>query len=255
MNATMVAMEQGLGVLTVGEVLALLGLPSKQAAKQQLSPSVDDVVKSIGELLSGLIVRVIEKRTAGDFQTAAHEAFPIYARVMIALSGVITSVVPPNVIERITAESFSELEADLRDHALLAFGASVQSQAIFTVWTLRKINDLSHQISSAHNLSNQLKERDGDFAKNFAYHVLRARFNLDCLSASMHSHQKHPIYPDVLEVLMDGLRSAVNAYAWIRQGLDLRFPVEEPNLPAVEWDDEDRALLNASTQDMLSDMV
>lgn len=253
MNLTAIAMEQNLGALTVGEVLALLALPTKQAAKSQLSPSVDDVVKSIGELLSNLIIGVIEKRTAVDFQAAAHDSFQIYGRVMVALSGVITSVVPQNVIERITAESFCELEADLRDHALLAFGSKVQSQAMFTVWTLRKINDLSRQISSAPNLSEQLKERDGDFAKMFAYHVLRARFNLDCLSASMHSHQKYPIYPDVLEVLMDGLRSAVDAYAWIRQGVDLRFPVAEPELASVDWDEEDQQLLNASTLDMVLD--
>jgi hypothetical protein len=71
----------------------------------------------------------------------------------------------------------------------------------------------------------------------------------------MYSPRNHPIYPEVLEVITDLLRSAVNAYAWIRQGVDLRFPVDEPVLPNVEWDDEDQELLNGSMRDMETEIV
>ena len=55
------------------------------------------------------------------------------------------------------------------------------------------------------------------------------RFHLDCLLASM-KHQR-PIYPEILAVISDGLRSGVDAYAWIRQCVDLRTGTEEPVLP------------------------
>lgn len=62
-----------------------------------------------------------------------------------------------------------------------------------------------------------------------------------------------PVYPQVLEVVMDGLRAAVNAYAWARRGLDLRAPKSEPEMTPIEWDDEEQDLLREATFDMVSE--
>ena len=252
---TAVAMHDDLGTLRVAEVVALLGLPSKHTAKQQLSGSVDDAVKSIVGIIHLLVLSTIEKRTAAEFRTAFTETFPNYARIMIAISTIITSTVSRSMIDRISSESFCEMESDIREHALPAFGADVQSQAMFTVWTMRKINDLMQRIAQRSDIADNLKERDGSISAHFTVSLLTARFSLDCLTLSMHSPRNHPIYPEVLEVITDLLRSAVNAYAWIRQGVDLRFSVDEPVLPNVEWDDEDQELLNGSMQDMETETV
>jgi hypothetical protein len=252
---TAIATHDDLGTLRVVEVVALLGLPSKHTAKQQLSGLVDDAVKSIIGIVHRLVLSTIEKRTGDEFRAAFAETFPNYARLMIAISTVITSTVSRSLIDRISSESFCEMESDIREHALPAFGADVQSQAMFTVWTMRKINDLMQQIAQRSDITDSLKERDGRIAAHFTATLLTARFGLDCLTLSMYSPRNHPIYPEVLEVITDLLRSAVNAYAWIRQGVDLRFPVDEPVLPNVEWDDEDQELLNGSMRDMETEIV
>jgi hypothetical protein len=64
---------------------------------------------------------------------------------------------------------------------------------------------------------------------------------------------KRPLYPEVLEVILDGLRAAVNAYAWARRGLELRTPSAEPAVAPIEWDEEEQALLDEATHDMLGE--
>ena len=59
-----------------------------------------------------------------------------------------------------------------------------------------------------------------------------------------------PVYPEVQDVVSDGLRSAVDAYGWIKQGADLRLKLEEAVINPIELDDEDREFLNASAYDM-----
>ena len=245
-----VTLHNGVSSLTVSDVLALLGIPSRQSKKHDLSGMVQDAVTSITELVDELVRSVIEKRTAADFQQAEREAFPTYARVMLALSSIVRSTVPPPVIERVGSEALSELEADFRERGISVFGSAVQNQALFTVWTLRKINDLSDQVISAGSLPGDRGQEDLKFAQHFAVHVLRARFSLHCLTTSLERPDRYPLYPDVLDIITDGLRSVVNAYSWIRQALDLRIQTPEPAFEQVEWDDEDDALLAASTGGM-----
>jgi hypothetical protein len=59
-----------------------------------------------------------------------------------------------------------------------------------------------------------------------------------------------PIYPEVMAELIDGLRSMVNAYAWVRRGLALRIPTIEPHMELSVLDEEDEMLLKASIHNL-----
>ena len=244
------AFEQDLACIKTREDFAFIGLPSKHSARQ-LTPSAEEVIRNVGVILGQLLVAAVNKRTAADFISLRDEIFPNYAQVMLALSRIVSAIVPQDVLIRISAESLCEMEAEFKEHALGAFGATIQDQAIFTVWTLRKITDLSQKISTCQRVDPEVRDRDVEFCTRFTYHALRTRFHLDCLSTSMRS--KLPIYPEVLGVISDGLRSAVDAYAWIKQGADLRLKAEDAAIEPIELDDEDRAFLNASAHDMAAD--
>jgi hypothetical protein len=230
----------------IGERLAFVGFPSRQATKQ-ISGSAEEALKGIAILLEQMVVGAVEKRTAAEFRAVQEETFQNYARLMFSLGCLIRAVVPANVIERVTAEGLCEMEADFRDHALNMFGSSIRDQAIFTVWTLRKISDLGQKVAG-NPVPENLREQDKQYATMFSVHGLRARFNLDCLLYGIRTQR--PIYPEVLEAISGGLRSAVNAYAWIRQAADLRVKQEEPALEFVDLDDEDRTFVEASAYDM-----
>ncbi len=152
---------------------------------------------------------------------------------------------------RLSHEAFSGMEAELREGALGAFGSAVRDQALFTVWTIRKIADLSERIGKAPALSRPQTVADFELFQNFALHTMMTGFNLDCLLRSMRLSKA--IYPEVLEVIINGLRSVVNAYALVRRALDLRIPTLEQELSPVEWDDEDEALLREACADVITE--
>lgn len=234
-------------VLT-SETMTLIGLPSQKSARQQLSGTIDDVVKAVAVLVERMISSATERRTAEEFRAAVQESFPVYFRAIVSLSVLLQATVSRQAMESLVSESLSELEADFRDHAMAAFGADMRDQAIFTIWTLRKINDLANIIVAAGKVAEVHKKQDAEFADHYLQHALRARFHIDCLTSSMHT--KKAIYPDILGEISDGLRSAVDAYAWIRQAVNLYAPQVEPDLPSLEPDDEDKELLHESMYDM-----
>ena len=223
MEAT-VALPKGIGGINFGELLKLVGLPSQRERAEKHLAETAEVVRPIVSIIDGLIMRTIEKRSAQDFESARDEVFPQYFAAMRALGDLARIVVPKHTMDRVIAESFSGLEADFREFGLSAFGADIRDRGIFTVWTLRKINDLAQEIIPL----DSSKDKDGNDAKiamKFALYAIWTRFHVDCLVKSMRT--KQPIYPEVLEPIRDGLRAVVDAYAWIRQAVDLRIGATE----------------------------
>jgi hypothetical protein len=241
------ALSRRFGFPCVDDGIGMLGLPAEQSAKRQLSGSADEVVKTIAAVLDEMVLGVIAKRTALEFAEATNATLPNYVKLVWSYAQIVSAIVPPNVLARLTAESFSELEADIREHAVQAFGADTRDRAVFTVWTLRKTSDLLQLMVA--RVTDGDEAKDQEFLTNFLLHALRARFNVDCLRASM--RMKRAIYPEALGLIADGLRSAVDAYAWIKQAVDLRIPTDESSLVVqTSWDAEDQGLLDESMQDM-----
>lgn len=235
------------------EGVSLLGLPAERSAKRTLPGSADDILKTIASILDEMVFDVISRRTATDFEEAYNEAFPRYIDLVLAFAKVVSAVVPRSTIVRLSAESFCELEGDIREHGPSVLGENLRERALFTVWTLRKTSDLLEVLAKGKTVEGQQRDKDAEFLEGFFYHALRARFHIDCLIVSMRRHQ--PLYPDVLPHVDDGLRSAVNSYAWVKQAVDLRFPSDESEPLPDYWSDDDRELLDASMRDLDRDGV
>jgi hypothetical protein len=253
MNVALTMEEAGLPLDTgrpLEGAVAFLASRSKKFARQLTAP-MGEVLNGFAGAIDQILLRVIEKRTAEEFSAAYSEYFPKYAAMTLSLSQAAHAIVPADVIEHLTRESICEVEADFRDRALEAFGADVRDQVMFTVFTLRKINELIAMISSS-KPERSKREKDKEYCLNFNLNALRAHFALDCLSLAL--RQERAIYPEVMEELKDSLRAMVNAYAWARQGAAIRFPADEEVLPFSDMgeDEEDRELLHASMLDMAS---
>lgn len=223
-------------------VLSFLASRSKSSARA-MTPSATEVFKGCYDIISQVLRRTIETRSAAEFERVFDSEFPKYMALTMAMSHVAIAIVPKPVLERLTRESICELEADFREKGLATFGAAVRDQAIFTVWTLRKINELVTQIVAI-KVGDSKKKEDAECSSHFTFHTFHAYFSLDCLSMALDMGQ--PVYPEVLEKLINGLRSMVNAYAWARRGLEARVPSEEPVQLKAELDQEDRDLMDAS---------
>jgi len=223
-------------------ILSFLASRSKNSSRV-LTPSAVDVFTGCAEAIKQLLRTTIETRTGAEFDRVFESEFPKYVALAMAMSHFASAMVERPVLERLTRESICEMEADFREKGLAAFGSAVRDQAMFTVWTLRKINELVTQILAA-KLEDSKKKEDAEYCANFNFHTFNAHFSLDCLNMALDINQ--PVYPEVLEKLTNGLRSMVNAYAWARRGLDARIPTQEPNFTLAELDDEDRELMEAS---------
>jgi hypothetical protein len=222
--------------------MSFLASRSKNSALN-LAPTISEVFKLCRGQVHAILCSAIASRTRDDFRREFSSSFEKYIGLTAAMSHFATAVIPRESIERLSRESICEMEADFRDKGLDAFGETVRNQAIFTVWTLRKINDVVDQIIGV-KVDPSKKKADSDSCTMFNTHLLRAQFCLDCLNEAMDA--KKAIYPDVIDELTDGLKSMVNAYAFARAGLELRIPTQEPTLNIAPMDDEDRALLEVS---------
>jgi len=242
-------MPKNIGTINVADMLSLPSMRSERQEKR-LSANAMQLLQSTASIVDEMLCVMIGKRTAVEFVAARDEMFPKYFHAVRAVSDLARIIVPDQVLEIIAAESFSEAEAEFRDQGLAAFGTSVRDQAIFTVWSLRKISDLCKQIDRA-KPADDLKESDSEMFHQFAWHAIGTRFHLDCLMKSMQLQK--PMFPEVLDVVIDGLRNIVNAYAWARLALDLRYPVAEVTLAPIVWDEEEQALLNEATFDLLGE--
>ena len=230
------------------ELLELVGLPSDiEHAPKRLSVSTNELIRSVVSVIDDMVLRTLKERTAEDFARVRNEVFPQYFVATFALGSLIRISVPIEDVEILLSQSLSELEADFREHGAATFGAELTDRGLFTVWTLRKINELAQEVVKS-PVEGTVAKDDTKMAKKFSTNAMWARFHVDCLIKSMHSG--NPIFPAVVDSIIDGLRAAVNAYAWIRQGVDLRLGEPEPELPPVNWDDEDEALLSDSMRDM-----
>jgi hypothetical protein len=241
------ALSREIGVIRAGEVLAFPGTISAASSKQ-LAGATEELIRNISLVLENMVQATISKQTAVELSATRDEVFPKYAQAVLALSALLQIVLSKESRERLNREFFCELEADLRDRGLTAFGADVRDQGMFTVWTLRKVSDYLSQIATvAEHLPKEKLDAFVALGNECVYHAIRTRFHVNCLMSSMESNLR--INSEALDLVMDGLRSVVNTYALTRQLLDLFVPLPETSLDSVEWDDEDDALLRESYLD------
>jgi hypothetical protein len=233
--------------VNIGQLLKVVGLPTERERTTTIVGQANDLVREVVLVIDGLIMTSIDQRTSSDFIRTREEVFPHYVAAITALGSLARIILPKQVIERISVESFSQMEADFRDLGDSTFGTDLAERGLFTVWTLRKIYDLAKEIETSDLPKEQAKE-DAEKAREFVRFALWNRFHVDCLIKSMRA--KRPIYPDVVEQIRDGLRAAVNAYAHIRQWADIRIPRPDPDPGPIDWTSEDEELLADSMRDL-----
>ena len=242
MNDCMTADKAGLS-LQEG-VLSFLASRSKSSART-LTPQVSEVFHGCVAEIKDILSNMIDARTRADYRREFERSFPKYVGLTMAMSHIANAVIPRDSIERLSRESICEMEADFRDKGLEAFGEGVRNQALFTVWTLRKVNDVVDQIIAA-KLDESKSKADRDNCGMFNFHLFRAQFALECLNLALETNRA--IYPEIIDEFTDGLKSMVNAYAHAREGLELRVPTTEPLFTIAEMDDEDNDLLTLSME-------
>jgi hypothetical protein len=241
-------MEKSRAIGGLGDLPSFISLPEKES--HELSRDAQDVFKKIVEVRTNIVLLTIEAQSRDEFKQIREQTFDNVVRTNKALGSLARVMVPAAALDRIVWQSFAELEADFSEHGTKKFGEVAKEQAIFSIWTLRKINRLLSKINEYKGMDSEKAEKDREIGKAFSFYLLWTYFHLECLIAAMRFDK--PIQIDVLDEICDGLRAVVNAYGFLRQGLDIRFPAGAEPSQDVVWGEEDEQLLASSMEDMAS---
>ncbi len=222
-------------------------MPTERERGLPLGGQAPEIVRDLVNLVDGLVSASIGKRTATDFREYRNEVFPQYVSAVAALGTVTGILLSAQAIERLSVDSFSIMEADLREGETI-LGPDLTERGLFTVWVIRKIYDLAKEIE-CFEVPKERAADDAAKAHDFVFFGLWNRFHVDCLLKAIRSEQ--PIFPDVVDPIRDGLRAAVDTYAHVRQWAEIRNPpIAERDFPEISFSDEDAAWVADSEQEL-----
>lgn len=227
------------------------------------APSSDEVLGGkAGRLIHGLLdvletclLAAISARSLKEFNRERKRGWPKYVRALRALQDTFSILVPETVREELSAAATSSLESDIQRKGEAVFGDTLAMQASFTLWTIGEIRVLGQQISRQ-KVSEADRAKDRSLVEEYQINSLWAQFHLDCLAAALKFDL--PIRTEIRSEMCEGLRSAVNAYAIMKDAETLRTPpTSAENITPVilPWDEEDEHLLNSSMRDINADFT
>ncbi len=216
-------------------------------ADTNLVGSDERLLRELIRIIDSQMIEVLESRSSTEFISSVNRVWMKYVRSARALSDTVSNLLSEDQIAIIANVSGGEFREDLEKQRGERFSGGLVDQAIFTIWAMGKIRSIGKKIHEA----GEARDKDEDLKLNrdFQGYVLCARFHMDCLASAMKFRKSLPV--DVQEVIQEGLRTAVNAYAIAWEALDLRLSQAQENLGIeLPWDKEDEELLASSMRDM-----
>lgn len=212
-----------------------------------LTRNDERLIRELGLMLNKQILAALDCRSAAEFVQVRAQVWPKYCRALRALSDTIRNMSSEHDIERLATAAMASFGVDLQKQRGVRFGDQLTDQAVFTLWTLGKIKSLA--FSLVNPPSPDLCGRDLQLCNEYRLCSLWAQFHMDVVVGATNFDKTIP--EDVQSVVCDGLRTAVNAYAIMKEAYALRHPrVEQPPATGLPWDEEDEQLLAASMRDL-----
>jgi hypothetical protein len=223
---------------------------STPASEQNLVRSDERLIAELVAVLDRQLLAAVETRSVTEFREVREKVIARYVRALRALQDTVINLVRAETIQFVSDSLVCELADDLERQRESRFGNKLTDQAVFTLWTVRKIGALGREIASTGKVPANKKATDAALLHEYRIASLWAQFHLDILFTAVKFDR--PICEQVRETICDGLRASVNAYVIMKDALSLRRPhLEEP--PAnvdLRWDAEDEQLLASSMKDI-----
>ncbi len=217
-------------------------LPKPEASEDR------DIIFALSRQISRQLAAAINSKSRAEFMAVRNEGLPRYARALRALSDTVMNLFPESVLGDLAPRGFELLSDDLERSQVLK--EELKEQALFTLWTLKKVRPLTRQLSETRwLLDDEKKKRDAELALEYNYYAIGAQFHLDAVMSVIRLEKN--VNEEVQHEMCNGLRALVNAYTIIQDGLSLRHTTQEPALSeGLPWDEEDADLLASSMKDI-----
>lgn len=213
----------------------------------ELVRSDEELLRGLKSVLENQLLAILEARSALEFINVRNTVWPKYIKARRAFMDTFSNLAPESTIETIAKECASGISEDIQKQRGIRFGDALTDQAVFSLWTFRKISELAKAVNSAGTPSD--KEADRKLHAEYDLCSMWGMLHLDLVTIAMKF--KKTIPEDIQESICEGLRIIVNVYAILKDAMALRAPqAEAPLATALPWDDEDEKLLALSMKDI-----
>lgn len=216
------------------------------------SRSDETLIRNLIKELDKTLLSAVEARTEVEFASAVEAAFPRYARALRALSDTMRNLFDNDEFANRSASASAVLVEAFEQSGAIHFGEKLTNQALFTLWTFDETRALALRIPQSKPLSGPAAERDKTLVMDYHCAALWGQFHLDCLVASLKFGLS--IHEAIREPICEGMRTAVNAFAIVKEAYDLRFPISDQVEMRPPWDEEDEELLAGSMQEQNAEL-
>lgn len=225
---------------------------SSPTSDKNLVRSDERLIRELVGVLDRQLIAAVDTRSVAEFETVRKNVMPRYVRSLRALYDTVINLVSEEMLQSISDAIIPELSNDLEKQRESRFGDKLTDQAVFTLWTIRKISALGRSLDATEVPADK-KQADNTLV--FEYHAasLWAQFHLDVLFAAMKFDR--PICEQTRETICDGLRASVNAFVIMKDARALRCSQNDEAAPDITlpWDAEDEQLLASSMRDLDAD--
>jgi hypothetical protein len=224
-------------------------LEQQNCVQTELVRSEEKLLRGLASILESQLLTILEARSTLEFVNARDAAWQKYYKARRAFVDTLSNLAPESAIETIAKECASGMSEDIQKQRHL-FGDTVTEQAVFSLWTIRKINELVKAINDAGQPSDM--EADRKIHAEYELASMWGMLHLDLVAIAMKFKKNIP--DEVQETLCDGLRMIVNVYVILKDAMALRASQAEAAFAtALPWDEEDEKLLALSMKDINAD--
>ncbi len=183
-----------------------------------------------------------------DFLSRRKKVFQDYVNLSFVIANSFSGAAKEKR-EMATKDAFKLVEHIIHTKGTSRIGSERVRETVFCLDTLRRSSRLVCELHSRGDVAPELKDKDQELSANFTAAALWAQLHLDCVRLIV--TRSNGVEQDVLDEMMKGARTAVMAYSYVRQGLELRTKQETYLVEGGPLDTEDQALLGESYSDYL----
>jgi len=238
--------QPGCVPFVIGTIGASLEVPADFECPG-LNRNDERLLNELSKRLDHQLLTVLDSRSLEEFTAARGKIWPNYCRALRALSDTLRNMASEEEIARVSKLVVADLTADIVKERAARFNEKLADQATFTIWVFSKMRGMIDSLAVPPKP--ELRPKDLQLCNEYRLCSLWAQFHMDLVVAA-NKFQK-TISDDVQNAMCDGLRSAVNAYAIMKEAYALRHPrAEQAPVAELPWDEEDEQLLAASMREL-----
>jgi len=198
-----------------------------------------------------IVMQLIHCTSKEQFVDLRQKVFSDYANLSYILAKTFSISNDRAIRQAVIRQAFQGVERLFETKGVPRLGTDVIRESIFCIETLRRAYKLVDVLYSRGSVAEAVREADHKLAHKFNTSTLWAQINLDCLRLII--TEEAGIDAEILQEILQGSRFSVMAYAYVREGIELRTK-REPFLADATLDDEDRELLQESFLDYESSL-